>query len=147
MILPGFQPRTSLSHRGFTESSIDSTQDQFRFSGTAELYAEHNISVAIQVMFHELFNRQYKKKKEGVKEDKIDCCETAFNSIYFSFITHNIRIQAKWVRMAEDTLIKKNHFPLKRYLTIFFTAFKESFTIFHVNYINRRIYISKAMMN
>lgn len=121
MILPDFLPRTSLSHRGFTESSIDSTQDKFRFSGTAELYAEHNISVAIQMMFYELFNRQYKKKKGGVKEDKIDCCETAFNSIYFSFITHNIRIQAKWVRMAEDTLIKKKTTSLWRGIWQFFS--------------------------
>lgn len=64
-----------------------------------------------------------RKKKGGVKEDKIDCCETAFNSIYFSFITHNIRIQAKRVRMAEDTLIKKKTLPFEEVFDNFFHCF------------------------
>lgn len=103
-----FCPVFYLSHRGSTESSMDGTWDEFSISGTAGLYAKKK-HVIFQLQFKWTFMHcltERNRKKKGEKEDMIGCWETAFVPIYFSFITHNIRIQAKRVRMAEDTLIK-----------------------------------------
>lgn len=57
-----FSAQGFLSHRGFTEGSIDGTWDEFSFSGIAEPYAEQEHvfllnSDPIQVMFYKLVNR------------------------------------------------------------------------------------------
>lgn len=70
MLLPDFLPRASLSHRGFTEGSIDSTQDKFSFLGTAELYAEQE-HIIYQLQFKWCFMNclidSTRKKNQGRK--------------------------------------------------------------------------------